>query len=85
MSDIFLTEEHELQVQSYLRFAKLKRDQHVRETVSVINEFKSDHFTPGVCSPPTRTPLARYGAGLALPPIHAPPRAHPGGDALGEW
>mmetsp|Transcript_19308 Transcript_19308/g.33336 ORF Transcript_19308/g.33336 Transcript_19308/m.33336 type:complete len:327 (-) Transcript_19308:235-1215(-) len=42
-----LNEEHELQVQAYLRFAKLKRDQHVRETLSVIRDFKSEKLSPG--------------------------------------
>lgn len=48
MTDINLSEEHELQVQAYLRFAKLKRDQHVRETISVISDFKSDKIIRGV-------------------------------------
>ena len=37
-----------MQVQSYLRFAKLKRAQHVREAVAVITEFKDDRITSGV-------------------------------------
>jgi hypothetical protein len=36
------------QVQSYLRFAKLKRDQHVRETLSVIHGFQADRIQRGV-------------------------------------
>ena len=48
MSSISLSENHELQVQSYLRFAKLKRDQHVREAVSCINEHREDRLRPGV-------------------------------------
>lgn len=35
-------------MQGYLRFAKLKRDQHVREVVSTINDFKADHLRAGV-------------------------------------
>ncbi|EFJ49393.1 hypothetical protein VOLCADRAFT_89775 [Volvox carteri f. nagariensis] len=42
-----LSEEGELQVQAYLRFAKLKRDQHVREVVSTINDFKAEHIHQG--------------------------------------
>ncbi len=45
---ISLSDEHELQVQAYLRFAKLKRDQHVREALSVIKEFRNDKLQPGV-------------------------------------
>mmetsp|Transcript_35099 Transcript_35099/g.78132 ORF Transcript_35099/g.78132 Transcript_35099/m.78132 type:complete len:331 (+) Transcript_35099:74-1066(+) len=45
--DVNLTDEHELQVQSYLRFAKLKRDQHVREVLSVISDFKNERLTRG--------------------------------------
>ncbi|PNW81567.1 hypothetical protein CHLRE_06g252000v5 [Chlamydomonas reinhardtii] len=44
---IQLSEDGELQVQGYLRFAKLKRDQHVREVVSTINDFKADHLRAG--------------------------------------
>uniref|UniRef100_A0A7S0WQH0 Leucine zipper transcription factor-like protein 1 n=1 Tax=Chlamydomonas leiostraca TaxID=1034604 RepID=A0A7S0WQH0_9CHLO len=47
MTSINLSEEHELQVQAYLRFAKLKRDQHVRETVSVVHDFKEEKLQPG--------------------------------------
>ncbi len=36
------------QVQGYLRFAKLKRTQHVREAIAVITEFKDERLTPGV-------------------------------------
>ena len=36
------------QVQGYLRFAKLKRAQHVREALAVITEFKNDRLSPGV-------------------------------------
>ncbi|GLC50648.1 hypothetical protein PLESTB_000403000 [Pleodorina starrii] len=42
-----LSEDGELQVQSYLRFAKLKRDQHVREVISTISDFKSEHIRQG--------------------------------------
>lgn len=45
---ISLTDDHELQVQGYLRFAKLKRDQHVREALATINDFKADRIRPGV-------------------------------------
>jgi len=45
--DISLSDDHELQVQAYLRFAKLKRAQHVREALAVITEFKDDRLTPG--------------------------------------
>mmetsp|Transcript_38291 Transcript_38291/g.108259 ORF Transcript_38291/g.108259 Transcript_38291/m.108259 type:complete len:329 (-) Transcript_38291:144-1130(-) len=34
-----LTEDHELQVQGYLRFAKFKRDQHLREVKQVLADF----------------------------------------------
>ncbi|KAL6755414.1 hypothetical protein V8C86DRAFT_3137777 [Haematococcus lacustris] len=44
---VALSDEHETQVQSYLRFAKLKRDQHVRETLSVIQDFKAENLQPG--------------------------------------
>lgn len=47
MADLQLNDEHELQVQGYLRFAKLKRDQHVRETLLVIRDFKDDKLQPG--------------------------------------
>mmetsp|Transcript_8024 Transcript_8024/g.15585 ORF Transcript_8024/g.15585 Transcript_8024/m.15585 type:complete len:326 (-) Transcript_8024:543-1520(-) len=42
-----LSEEHDLQVQGYLRFSKLKRDQHVRETIATISDFKDDRVIPG--------------------------------------
>jgi len=35
-----LTEDHELQVQSYLRFARMKRDQHLREVTGVIEDVR---------------------------------------------
>lgn len=44
------------QVQGYLRFAKLKRAQHVREALAVITEFKNDRLTPGVCTPAMALP-----------------------------
>lgn len=43
-----ISEDGELQVQGYLRFAKLKRDQHVREVVSTVTEFKQEHIRQGV-------------------------------------
>nr|BCL66246.1 hypothetical protein [Volvox reticuliferus] len=42
-----LSEDDELQVQAYLRFAKLKRDQHVREVISTISDFRSEHIRQG--------------------------------------
>ncbi len=53
---ISLSDEHEMQVQGYLRFAKLKRDQHVREALSVITEFRSDRLAPGVRRPGDGSP-----------------------------
>uniref|UniRef100_A0A7R9Z355 Leucine zipper transcription factor-like protein 1 n=1 Tax=Chlamydomonas euryale TaxID=1486919 RepID=A0A7R9Z355_9CHLO len=47
MADLRLSDDGEMQVQAYLRFAKLKRDQHVRETVSVISEFQAEHIRRG--------------------------------------
>lgn len=43
-----LSEEHELQIQAYLRFAKLKRDQHVREFTTVQHDFLSGRIRAGV-------------------------------------
>ena len=37
-------------MQAYLRFAKLKRAQHVREALAVITEFRDDRLQPGVSS-----------------------------------
>lgn len=45
-----MASDSELQVQAYLRFAKCKRDQHVREVLSTISDFKSEHIRPGVCA-----------------------------------
>ncbi|MEW5308178.1 MAG: hypothetical protein WDW38_000155 [Sanguina aurantia] len=42
-----LSEEHELQIQAYLRFAKLKRDQHVREFTTVQHDFQSGRIRAG--------------------------------------
>ncbi|KXZ48479.1 hypothetical protein GPECTOR_27g649 [Gonium pectorale] len=42
-----LSEDGELQVQAYLRFAKLKRDQHVREVTAALRDFKGDNFRDG--------------------------------------
>ncbi|GFR43112.1 hypothetical protein Agub_g4113 [Astrephomene gubernaculifera] len=44
---IALSDEAELQVQGYLRFANLKREQHVREVVSTISDFKSSRIREG--------------------------------------
>ncbi|GLI62895.1 hypothetical protein VaNZ11_005715 [Volvox africanus] len=44
---ISLSEDGELQVQAYLRFAKLKRDQHVREVISTVSDFRSEHIRQG--------------------------------------
>nr|BCL66171.1 hypothetical protein [Volvox reticuliferus] len=44
---LMLSEDGELQVHAYLRFAKLKRDQHVREVVSTISDFKLEHLRQG--------------------------------------
>lgn len=41
-NNISLSDDHELQVQGYLRFAKMKRDQHVRGVVAEIEDFQSD-------------------------------------------
>lgn len=47
MGDIKLSEESELQVQSLLHFSKFKRDQHVREIASVLQDFKDDNVSDG--------------------------------------
>ncbi|KAG1663693.1 hypothetical protein FOA52_013261 [Chlamydomonas sp. UWO 241] len=47
MADLKLSADGEMQVQAYLRFAKLKRDQHVRETLTVISEFQEDRIRKG--------------------------------------
>nr|BCL66121.1 hypothetical protein [Volvox africanus] len=44
---ILLAEDGELQVQGYLRFAKLKREQHVREVISTISDFKQKYIRQG--------------------------------------
>ncbi|PNH07479.1 Leucine zipper transcription factor-like protein 1 [Tetrabaena socialis] len=44
---LVISEDGELQVQAYLRFAKLKREQHVREVVSTISDFKADRIRQG--------------------------------------
>lgn len=46
-SDISLSDDHELQVQGYLRFAKMKRDQHVRGVVADMEDFKNDRVNEG--------------------------------------
>mmetsp|Transcript_25456 Transcript_25456/g.69131 ORF Transcript_25456/g.69131 Transcript_25456/m.69131 type:complete len:324 (-) Transcript_25456:2458-3429(-) len=47
MQELHLSPENELQLQSFLRFAKLKRDQHVRETLMVIRDFQKEKLQPG--------------------------------------
>lgn len=47
-ANINLSDDHELQVQAYLRFAKLKREQHVREVTSTVRDFKDSKLRPGV-------------------------------------
>jgi hypothetical protein len=61
-------------VQAYLRFAKLKRDQHVRETLTVISEFQEDRIRKGVRrSAILRTPRAHTQQAHARCDLIAPP------------
>lgn len=48
MSDIALVEQHDLQLQSFLRFAKYKREQHSKEILAVVGDIESGHISDGV-------------------------------------
>jgi hypothetical protein len=43
------SEDNQLQLESFLRFSKLKREQHVKEILSTIEEFEGYRVQDGVC------------------------------------
>lgn len=45
---LYLGEYGELQVQSFLRFAKIKRDQHVKEVLTNLQDFEDEKVRSGV-------------------------------------
>lgn len=46
-TSVVLSADNELQIQSFLRFAKLKREQHIKEVISAVDDFQEGNVRHG--------------------------------------